>query len=132
MKCKCGLLQKNTSMPCWTALMDVCCVLASRPIHANLFPHLARAVGALRKSAAAALTPAEAARWSSQAERLVRRRAGLSQRWDAAFATLHTELESLRRCLAAWACARRANPDRDPGVNPGASAAVGGVPMSCA
>lgn len=100
----------------------------------TLFPHLSRAVGALRKSAAAALTPAEAARWSAQAERLAKRRAGLSQRWDAAFATLHAELEPLRARLAAWACARRANPDRDPGVNPGTSTAppaVAGVPMSC-
>ena len=107
--------------------------MSTEPYIDPLYP--CRAVEALRVSAAAALTPVEAARWSSQAERLAKRRAGLLQRWDAAFATLHAELQSLRARLAVWARARRANPDRDPDMSPGTFAAppvVGGVPLSCA
>lgn len=87
---------------------------------------LGRSVEALRAAAAAA-APAEAARWNGEAERLVRRRAGLSQRWDAAFATLHAELETLRRLLAAWVCVQRESPTPTPAA-PNAAAA----PMSCA
>ncbi len=83
-------------------------------------PH--RAVDALHASAAA--EPAQATKWTAQAGRLVRRRAGLSQRWDAAFATLHAELGALRGAIAAWAAGR------PHGAPPAAPTAA--VPMSCA
>lgn len=83
------------------------------------------------RAAAAAAAPAEAARWNGEAERLVRRRAGLSQRWDAAFATLHAELETLRRLLAAWVCVRRENPGSNPNPTSAAPNAAA-APMPCA